>query len=72
MTNIPNMLDTFTILPFDFLIKGSNLLVSLTVPYTFVSSTFWNNSSDVVSISEKYQIPALLTSPHNPENERIQ
>lgn len=52
--------------PFDFLIKGKNVLVTLMVPKRFTSATRRYKSSVRNSTSPYRSIPALFTTPHSP------
>lgn len=52
--------------PFDFLIKGKNVLVTLMVPKRLTSATRRYKSSVRNSTSPYRSIPALFTTPHSP------
>lgn len=68
--NSPNKLDILTILPLACRIGGSRARVREMAPRILVSRTFRSRLSDVISISEKYHTPALLTRPQSPVKER--
>lgn len=52
--------------PFDFLINGKNVLVTLMVPKRFTSATRRYKSNVRNSTSPYRSIPALFTTPHSP------
>lgn len=69
--SLPRILATFTTLPWAFFTSGRNWRVTSITPIRFTSKTFLKSSNCIHSGGPMgVDLPALLTSPHRPVEDR--
>lgn len=66
--NLPPVLVTLTMRPFDCLMNGRKAFVTRRTPKVFTSHAFWNSSTDVQSTCPQCAMPALFTTAHKARN----